>query len=414
MASFQVPQGDPAGLRAAAKQFSRLAGDHAALAASLAQHAQQASDGWKGGFADRFRQCAQAVHTRFQPVSKAAMSVSQELNTYAAALEAAQHTVSSLNHQADTLSRQHQQHADPAAKAQAMSQLGQQASTAASSANHAAQVCAARIAAAEGQLGGALPDTMSLKQLQDEVQRASAELKKEDPSAWEKIFGPEGLLRTWDERLHALPAPFADMVLIKMMHSAESAKDVAEEASKFADEIPALMEADFPDRVLPVMQDMSRGEATFADLVDTLRSFSSDWSAIDHYTSALKAANEAEAARLPFLKGAGFGLGALSIIGDAYSIAKPADSGVMGHVDQGVAAVNLGLTGTDMAVAAGVFGAEASMPIIGEVAMVGTGLFLAGDWAYHTFKPFHDFCNDVGHTAVSVAKGAWNAVTSIF
>lgn len=413
MGSFQVPQGDPAGLRAAASQFRRLAGHHSALAASLAHHAQQAEDGWKGGFADRFRQCAQAVHTRFQPVSQAAMAASRELTTYAAALESAQHTVSSLNNQADTISRQ--QHIEPADRAQVMSQLGQQAGTAASSVNQAARVCAARIAAAQGILGGALPDTMSLQQLQDEVRRASAELEKEDPSLWEKIFGPDGMLRTWDERLHALPAPFADMVLIKLLHSAESAHGAAEDAAEFAEKIPDLMEADFPNRVLPVMQDMSRGEATFADLVDELRNFTSDWSAVEDVNSAFQAANEAEAARLPFLRGAGIGLGVMAMVGDAYTIAKPEDSGVMGHVDQGAAVLNLGLTGADTGMAiAGLFGAEASMPVAGEVLMVGTGLFLGGDWAYHHIKPFHDFCNTVGHAAVSVAKHAWHAITSIF
>ncbi len=413
MCSFQLPSGDPAGLRAAASQFRRLAGDHAALGATLAHHAQQAGDGWTGGFADRFRECAAAVHTRFQPACRAAIAASQELTSYAAALESAQHAVSSANNQADSLSRQH--HADPAARAQAMSRLSQQADSAASAVNHAAQVCAARIAAAESELGGALPDTMSLQQLQDEVRRASAELKKADPTQWEKLFGPDGLVRTWDERLHALPAPFADMILIKLLHSAETAEGAAEDAAKFADKIPELMEADFPGRVLPVMQDMSRGEATFGDLVDEIRNFSSSWSAVEDVNSAFRQASEAEASRLPFLRGTGIGLGVMALIGDAYTIAKPADSGAMGWVDRGAAITNFGLTGADTGLAiAGIFGAEASMPVAGEVAMVGTGLFLAGDWAYHNVKPFQDFCNDVGHTAVSVAKGAWNAVTSIF
>jgi hypothetical protein len=52
--------------------------------------------------------------------------------------------------------------------------------------------------------------------------------------------------------------------------------------------------------------------------------------------------------------------------------------------------------------------------VAGQVALIGTGLYLGGDYLYHHWKPFHDVCNDVGHATVSVAKGIWHGITSIF
>jgi hypothetical protein len=55
-----------------------------------------------------------------------------------------------------------------------------------------------------------------------------------------------------------------------------------------------------------------------------------------------------------------------------------------------------------------------AVPVVGEVVMVGTGLYLGGTYLYHHWKPFRNVCNDVGHTVASAAKSTWHAVTSIF
>jgi hypothetical protein len=60
-----------------------------------------------------------------------------------------------------------------------------------------------------------------------------------------------------------------------------------------------------------------------------------------------------------------------------------------------------------------------AIPGVGEVAIAGTGLYLAGDFLYHHCAPFHDVANDVGHATVTAARDvghgaatAWHSVTS--
>jgi hypothetical protein len=81
-----------------------------------------------------------------------------------------------------------------------------------------------------------------------------------------------------------------------------------------------------------------------------------------------------------------------------------------------VAAVNMGASAADgtYAVLGMLNMTTDEIPVAGEVVLVGSGLYLGGDYLYHHWQPFHDVCNDVGHATASVAKGIWHGVTSIF
>jgi hypothetical protein len=59
------------------------------------------------------------------------------------------------------------------------------------------------------------------------------------------------------------------------------------------------------------------------------------------------------------------------------------------------------------------------IPGVGEVMLAASGVYLAGDFLYHHWTPFHDVADDVGHATVTVADGighaarsAWHSVTS--
>jgi hypothetical protein len=52
------------------------------------------------------------------------------------------------------------------------------------------------------------------------------------------------------------------------------------------------------------------------------------------------------------------------------------------------------------------------IPVAGEVVMIGTGLYLAGNFLYHHWKPFTNVCNDVGHGTVVAAKWTGHAATT--
>jgi hypothetical protein len=86
--------------------------------------------------------------------------------------------------------------------------------------------------------------------------------------------------------------------------------------------------------------------------------------------------------------------GWLGIAGDALTIINPGVGGTEGAIDRGMAGANLVATAAVLAEVN--FGLD-WIPVAGEVVMLATGLYLAADWAYQTFKPFHDFVDDVGH-----------------
>jgi hypothetical protein len=80
------------------------------------------------------------------------------------------------------------------------------------------------------------------------------------------------------------------------------------------------------------------------------------------------------------------------------------------------AGVNAAAAGLDggYAIAGLIAGTTFEIPVAGEVALVGTGLYLGADYLYHHWTPFRDVANDVGHAVASTAKDAWHDVTSFF
>ena len=62
------------------------------------------------------------------------------------------------------------------------------------------------------------------------------------------------------------------------------------------------------------------------------------------------------------------------------------------------------------------------MPVVGQVVMVGTGLFLAGDYIYHhwdqisnfTTKTLPHLADDAGHAITHGLSDAGHAVSSVF
>jgi hypothetical protein len=90
-------------------------------------------------------------------------------------------------------------------------------------------------------------------------------------------------------------------------------------------------------------------------------------------------------------------------------------AGVLG-CGRGAAGVNAAAAGLDISYSAVglVMGTTFEIPVVGEVALVGTGLYLGADYLYHHWTPFRDVANDTGHAIASAAKDAWHDVTSFF
>ncbi|MFJ3698650.1 WXG100 family type VII secretion target [Streptomyces sp. NPDC090052] len=405
--TYTVPSGDPETLRTAAGRFKSLAHDHSTLLTTFQRHVEAVLKGWSGPLSQQYRTAAEGVYPRFKAVHVAAGAAYSALHTYAGALETAQKAVKGANTTAD--SHSHASSHAPTAPGQSPKALGQKVTDASSDLNRAAGTCATALSNAQTTLAKTCPDTLSAKQLKEQVAKAGEELKEENPGLWEKLFGPEGELRKWDEKLHAVPAPYADMVLLKLMSGAEGAEESVKTAEEFAARIPELMEADFPKMARPIMNAMSSGAATEADLAQAIEDFAKDWDAIGKWNEGTKLANLGEAARLPWLRGASVGLNGLAIAGDLYTMWKPEDKGAMGWVDRGAAGVNAGLATWDTLALLTPLDA---VPGVGEVVMVGTGLYLGGTYLYHHWKPFKNVCNATGHAVASAAKSTWHAVTS--
>ncbi|NUP49107.1 MAG: hypothetical protein HOW97_17650 [Catenulispora sp.] len=145
---------------------------------------------------------------------------------------------------------------------------------------------------------------------------------------------------------------------------------------------------------------------------------------LDAFAAFSPAWLRAAASGVAGIRGLSYGLGGLGILADGLTIAYPPDKGVMGWTERGAAGVNGAL------IAANMFMDE--IPVVGEVVMIGTGVYLAGTFLYHHWKPFTNVCNAIGHGTVTAvkdighdasvvgkdighgAKKAWHAVTSLF
>jgi hypothetical protein len=117
------------------------------------------------------------------------------------------------------------------------------------------------------------------------------------------------------------------------------------------------------------------------------------------------------AGSLAEIKGLSYALGGLGLIADAGTLVSPQNQGTLGNVDRVVAGFNGLLITGDMVLG--------GLPVVGEVALAATGIYLAGDFLYQHWTPFHDVANDVGHATVRaaddvghVADSAWHKVTS--
>lgn len=75
------------------------------------------------------------------------------------------------------------------------------------------------------------------------------------------------------------------------------------------------------------------------------------------------------------------------------TVISPQNQGALGNVDRGAATLNGLLITGDLVLD--------SLPVVGEVAMAATGIYLASDYLYQHWTPFRDVANDAGHAVVS-------------
>lgn len=164
------------------------------------------------------------------------------------------------------------------------------------------------------------------------------------------------------------------------------------------------------DKAIAAASKLIEDGAPFAERVEALVEAGSalerGGSMLDAWTAFAPGWVKATASSLREIEGLDDALGALGIAADVGTMISPANSGTLGNVDRGVAFVNGGLLVANMALD--------GLPVVGEVTLAATGIYLAGDFLYEHWTPFRDVAKSVGHAAVRVADDVGHWVGSLF
>jgi hypothetical protein len=183
----------------------------------------------------------------------------------------------------------------------------------------------------------------------------------------------------------------------------------AEKAEKFMDDLPKT-ELEWMDEMFPWGKDASSEE--WASAVhswfmrsDAAEAFGEQW------------VNATKVLGMVSTIGRTVG-GPVTVAGDVLTIVDPPQAGILGDVDRVAAGVNGGLVGYDTVGAigalAGIDAMSWSLPPVGVAVTVGTGLYIAGAYAYKHWGFFrNDIANPIGHGAVSLVKGAAHGLSDL-
>jgi hypothetical protein len=174
---------------------------------------------------------------------------------------------------------------------------------------------------------------------------------------------------------------------------------------------PAEWVAELGEQISEIEAAMRAGKSPVDALIQAAKAAESTGGKLDAWDAFAPAWLKTAAGRLAEIKGTSYTLSGLGLVADAGTLISPQDKGAMGVADRTVAGVNGTLIVLNMTMD--------EIPVVGEVTLGPTGIYLAGDFLYHHFTPFHDVANEVGHATVKVtdglvhgAKSAWHSVTS--
>jgi hypothetical protein len=341
----------------------------------LAQVDQVDLSSWQG----RTGQAVQALRTTFPPALR---SVAGTAETLQAATSHWADQLSGFQAEADALERQ----AARAAEQQQALQVRQAALPPGS------QVLSKDLESASAAVSGIDRQARELHERYLEAAARSAEDIK-PKSLWERTEPVRTVLE-------AVLAPFdivaADHWVSALEKVAAVPSEWLAEAGQRLDEIEAAMRA---------------GGSQVDALIEGGRLLESTGGKLDAWYAFAPGWLKTAAGSLAEIRGLSYTLGGLGLLADAGTVISPQDSGTLGNADRLVAGTNGLLITLDLA--------TGELPVVGEITLAATGMYLAGDFLYHHFTPFHDVADDVGHATVKVtdglvhgAKSAWHSVTS--
>jgi hypothetical protein len=447
LATIPIPPGDPGALSAAAGTYTAAHGEIERNKASLSREAAGAGEAqWIGIGSQSFTTVTSELVAAFSLTSAALAKGSTALKAYSTALATAKETAHKANAEValtnQTASALLAAEATARSSALASSEASQQANTAqthatahphspvAAQAAHTAQQTAsdaettangdaAKVTALtskyETERAQALKlcalakqqattaaqnattafDGATLGLLDNKPKPAKGGAEGDKGSPW------EGLTEVIEKTHTALGFAAADGVLWYLGKGSELAE-------KWMDDLPKL-EGEWLHESLPWGKGASEEEWTAAV---------KGWWAKSDAAEAFGEQFVNDTKFLGMVSKIGRLSGPVAVAGDVITFIDPPQAGVMGNVDRVMAGSNAVLVGADTVGAigtlAGIDAISFSIPPLGVAVAVGTGLYLAGAYAYKHWAWFrNDFANPIGHAAVDLVKGAGHGLSSL-
>lgn len=408
--AFTPPPGDGGALSSAARSLHSLATQLAADEKSAKSAVATALSEWHAPRTGDFRDAGAGMQAQLVMMATALGRVAQAVGTYGTAVERTCQDVAGFKRQADPL-----QH-DPAKNAAKIAHLEELARQAKSDLTTLAGKLAAVI---DMETNMAVPQSASLTP--DQIRRrvdsslgvagiraAAANGTLTDAQAWtalataEKAVPKDAVNSDGSVDWKKAIAEFNDKYLGPPNAAGGAAVVPAEgwalsrlllnqrEIAATANDLRTAFDA----IVGPVGLDLDRGLAGLSDINDALIRFKAvddAFSALGPSSETAAAVEKAAAGGLPetgVIGALGKFAAGLAVVGDVLTIIDPGvKNPVEGNALRGAAGLNIAGTGmafaTTLGPLVGINAVADWVPVVGEVVMVGTGLFLAGDYVYH-------------------------------
>lgn len=436
MNGFEKPPGDPDAVKAAASAIGVLGGDVKTQEGVLTPAFAAALAAWHGPRSDTFRDASAGIQVQVKTAESALTNAASLLQAYGAALHNAQVDIADLERQA----QQRQTAAEHAVAGMdpddididrtwqhASTAIGALAAQAETIRTHLRNLARTTAGAIDALTDTALPGGSTLTP--DEIgrrvdaaygvngiQAAIDGNRLTSEEAWKALETPSEALPedaveedgevdwaevvrdTNDKIVNAWAigtAPEAGWALGQLSRNfVEYTKALADLPKSYADlsgpglDVP-IRPAEDVDAVLDEILNTAR--VTDADV----KAFAAD------FDLARAVETAGEGGLTGFMAGASHVMAALGVVGDVWTIVDPGvDNDTEADVLRGAAGANLvGIGAVEFggaaAAALGLDAAVGWVPVAGQIVVVATGLFLAGDWVYHNWDEVKQWGGDV-------------------
>lgn len=175
--------------------------------------------------------------------------------------------------------------------------------------------------------------------------------------------------------------------------------------------VPAEWVKELDNQITEIKGLITAGQSPVQELITAGKLAESTGGKLDAWYAFAPGWLRTAAGSIAGIRGLSYTLSGLGLVADVGTIVSPQDKGALGWADRGVAGFNGALITANLVMD--------EIPGVGEVMLAASGVYLAGDFLYHHWAPFHDVADEVGHATVKVADGightarsAWHSVTS--